>query len=450
MSLGKMLAKYQDRIFFRSVAVLVGGTAIAQVLMVLILPILTRLYTPEDFSILSVYLGLLSIFSVIATLRLELAIPLPAEDEEAFNVLALSLFFSLVTALLAGGALVFGGDTLADWLGQPKLSLYFWVLPAGIFLSGAYSSMQFWMGRRNRFSAIAKTKMTQAVSAGAVQLLYGSVYTGPLGLILGQTINNGAGAVGLVLQCIRSDRHLLSSLRPGNLRLLFLKYSRFPKYSTLEALANNAAIQVPVIMIAGLAAGPEAGFLLLAMQIMQAPIGLVGSAIAQVYIAKAPEELRIGRLSDFTLTTLGGIFKLGVIPLVFGGVLAPYLFAWVFGEGWHRTGEIVFYMIPWIVMQLLVSPISMVLHITNNQPLAMVLQVFGFVVRVGAVALAAGGYLGALTEVYAITGFIFYFIYLLVVLRIAGLKASTFFQRNWQGFLLVSVVYIVQLLVMVG
>lgn len=96
MSLNNFLDRYRGNDFLRSVTVLAGGTAAAQLLMVLLLPVLTRLYSPQDFNTLSVYLGLLSIFSVVATLRFELAISLPEEDGEAAHLLALGLGFSFL------------------------------------------------------------------------------------------------------------------------------------------------------------------------------------------------------------------------------------------------------------------------------------------------------------------------------------------------------------------
>lgn len=133
MSLNNFLDRYRGNDFLRSVTVLAGGTAAAQLLMVLLLPVLTRLYSPQDFNTLSVYLGLLSIFSVVATLRFELAISLPEEDGEAAHLLALGLGFSFLTALLVGFGLLLGSDFFTAWLGLPKLAACFWVLPIGVF-----------------------------------------------------------------------------------------------------------------------------------------------------------------------------------------------------------------------------------------------------------------------------------------------------------------------------
>jgi O-antigen/teichoic acid export membrane protein len=426
MRFWKSLGRYKSNDFIRAVGVLVGGTAVAQLIMLLLLPLLTRLYTPEDFSVLSIYLALLSVTSVAATLRFELAIPIPEDDAEAINILFLGIISSLVIGIIVALVVFLFSAELSLLFGKTSLNSYLWVLPVGLFFSGCYSALQFWASRKKRFSDIAKTKVHQALGAATVQTLFGVFASGPLGLILGQTINNGAGAVGLAQKSFSVDKSLLKNVSLRTMFELFRKYDRFPKYSMLEGLANNAAIQVPVIIIASLAAGAEAGYLLLAMQLMQAPVSLVGGAVSQVYLSKAPEMQRADNLSDLTSDTLYGLFKAGVIPLVIAGAVAPYAFPFVFGEQWHRAGEIILYMVPWIAMQLLASPISMALHVTNNQPAAMLLQFSGLILRVGAVSVSALWFPNILTEVYAITGFVFYAVYLIIVMKVTKVKVLQF------------------------
>src|SRR3954453_22581149 len=77
--------------FLGSVGVLLGGTGIAGAISALMLPVLTRLYTPQDFSLLAVLTSAIAIVSVAACLRFDMAIPLPEQDAEAANVLGLAI-----------------------------------------------------------------------------------------------------------------------------------------------------------------------------------------------------------------------------------------------------------------------------------------------------------------------------------------------------------------------
>lgn len=408
--------------FVRSVGVLVGGTAFAQALMVLVLPLLTRLYTPEDFSVLAVYASILGIISVAACLRLEIAIPLPQNDDDAANLLALALCSSAGVAGLSALIVALFPTQIIAMVAQPKLEPFLWLLPLGIWLSSSYAALQFWTTRKKRFSVIAKTRMTQAIGGAGAQVGLGWAGIAPLGLVLGQMINSGAGIFGLVRDALKNDQPALRAINWPGMQRTFSEYDRFPKYSTIESLANSASIQLPVIIIAALAAGPEAGFLMLASRVMFAPMALIGGAVSQVYLSRAPDEFRKGTLGAFTASIMGGLVKTGVGPLIFAGIVAPVAFPIIFGAQWQRAGEMVAWMTPWFVMQFISSPISMTLHVTQSQRTALILQIFGFVMRVGAVVAAVHWAQRWIVEIYAVSGFIFYLVYVCVVVAITNIR----------------------------
>ncbi|MGQ9623675.1 MAG: lipopolysaccharide biosynthesis protein, partial [Candidatus Caldatribacteriaceae bacterium] len=107
--------------FGRSVLLLAGGTALGQAVTVLVSPILTRLYSPEDFGVFGVYASLLGIVAVIASLRYEYAIPLPEEDETAANILALC-FGVLLGMTVFSWIIIRGlGQRIIAWANVPGL-----------------------------------------------------------------------------------------------------------------------------------------------------------------------------------------------------------------------------------------------------------------------------------------------------------------------------------------
>jgi len=200
--------------------------------------------------------------------------------------------------------------------------------------------------RKKDFHAIARNRIAQASAGAATQLSFGWLNGMVLGLILGPTVAASAGCAGLAYRIASTEGNLLRRVSWRQMRSAFSIYHRFPKYSALEALSNSAGIQLPIIMIAGLAHGPEAGLLSLAMFVIQAPMGLFGTAIGQVFLSRAPQEHRLGRLDIFTTSIIGGLLKIGVGPLIFGGLLAPDLFAKIFGEDWRRAGILMAWMTP--------------------------------------------------------------------------------------------------------
>lgn len=408
----------------RSIGVLVGGTAFAHGITALTLPIVTRLYTPADFSVLAVFASILSIVSVAACLRFDVAIPIPEHDDEAANLLALALGFSaFIAVLLAVLVLALPQDVLPTF-NQPKLATYLWLLPPGVLLAAGYSALQMWFVRKQAFTSITSSRVAQSAAAAGTQVTMGWQHWAPTGLILGLLLNTGAGCLILGYRFARHHRDALNAITRVRMRSAFASYVRFPKYSTFEAVCNSASIQLPIIMVAALASGPEAGFLILAMAAMQAPMGLIGTAVSQVYLSRAPEEHRAGRLNSFTAGIFGALIKSGVGPLVFAGFIAPELFAIVFGSEWRRAGVLVAWMTPWFIMQFLSVPVSMALHVTGNQRAALALQIFGLVLRTGAVCVTGAVASGFISEAYALSGFVFYLAYLIIVMRVVSARTS--------------------------
>jgi hypothetical protein len=125
----------------RSVLTLAGGTALSQGLIVLASPLLTRLYSPASFGAFTVFVSLLSVLSCVATLRYELAIPLPKDDDEALTTCILSgavtLFYTAATAV----PLLFFSTAIAELAGVPEIAPYLWLLPIGILGVGFYQSL---------------------------------------------------------------------------------------------------------------------------------------------------------------------------------------------------------------------------------------------------------------------------------------------------------------------
>ncbi|MFV8250677.1 lipopolysaccharide biosynthesis protein [Bdellovibrio bacteriovorus] len=404
-------SKFFGSEFVRSVGVLAGGTAASQLIGVLALPFITRLYTPGDFSVLAVYVSVVTILSVPACLRLDFAIPLPEDDNEAFSLLAASLIMSVLSALVVGVGVFLLNDFLGGHITNKGILKYLWLVPIGVWTMSSYSALQYWMGRQKAFRSIAQGRAVQMSSSVGVQfLLAGSLFK-EMGLLLGYLANSMVGCVYLGSRLAGEIRHHAHFVSVSSMRIVISKFKAFPKYSTWESLANSAAIELPMVIIASVTVGAEAGYLMLASRVMAMPMGLIGSSVAQVFLSSAPNEMRQNRLSDFTRRTLVGLGKAGVGPLLFVGIVAPAVFGHVFGASWEKAGVLIAWMTPWFVLQFLVSPVSTSFHVLGQVRLAMLIQFFGLVLRLGMIFGAHYFVPTYVAESYALSGAIFYFVY---------------------------------------
>lgn len=425
--MARKLRIISGRGFLADVAKLSVGTLSGRLIAIIALPFLTRLYSPEDFAILATYLAILGIVSVVACLRIEIAIPLADTDEDGANLLALALSalssITLITALLVSTI----PDLLASWIGTPAIKPYLWLVPLGIAMAGTYSAFQYWATRMKRFGDVAHTRVTQSLLGSATMLSMGWLAFTPLGLLLGNAISFGAGGLGLALGALRNEAEHLRQITFSNMLNALRRYKRYPLFSSPESLLNVAGSKLPVLVIAAVA-GTEAGFLMLATQLMTIPMSLLGGSISQVYMSRAPEALREGQLHALTISIMRRLAVIGIPSLLVVGLLAPSLVPYVFGTEWARTGVIIAWMVPWIALQFIASPVSMALHITGKQHWAMFLQGVGFAIRNVPLVVVAMSNPENLVEIFAVGSAFFYVLYLTVVQVAVGVRTQIIFK----------------------
>ena len=371
--------------FARSVSVLAGGTAAGQIIVVAASPILTRLYSPEDFGLLAVYAGLLGIFAVIASLRYEHAIPLPENDEEAASVAVLSLIFVLAMTAVSAIIVWVWGEPIATVLNTPALEPYMWLLPIGLLLIGIYQVLTYWAIRVRAFPAIARTKLIQALSMVGVQL--GGHALGPLALLFGQVSGHAAGSSSLGALAIRRKWSVFRKVRLAHVRWAATRYRRFPIYSSWGGFFNKAGTELPPILFAALFSPAAAGIYMLANRVLAMPMQLLGKAIADVFFSSASEAYRKGQLAPLVSDIHSKLAHIAMPPAFILLVAGPDLFAVVFGADWRQAGEFAQWMAPWVYLVFVSSPLSQLVSVMEKQVHFMVFQGAQLAVRICAVVI---------------------------------------------------------------
>ncbi|MDD3506007.1 MAG: oligosaccharide flippase family protein, partial [Sulfurimonas sp.] len=174
--------------FSKNVLTLMTGTTIAQAIPIAISPILTRIYTPEDFGVFALYVAIASILSVIATGRYEMAIMLPKKDEDAVNIVALSIIISFFVSFISLVIVFIFNAKITNILGNPEISNWLYFIPITVLLTGVYQSFNYWSNRKKQYKRLAISRVVQSGSTATTNLGMGFGQMGSSGLILGQVL----------------------------------------------------------------------------------------------------------------------------------------------------------------------------------------------------------------------------------------------------------------------
>lgn len=369
--------------FARSVSILAGGTALSQVLMLLSAPLLTRLYSPEDFGLLAVYASLLMLTGVIASLRYQLAIPLPETEKEAAHVLVLGLLVVLgmtaISLILVGVFRV----RMAVWLNAPAMVNYLWLLPPGLLVLGAYNIFQSWAMRAKVFSAVASAKFIQTTTMVAIQL--GAALLGPLALLLGQFSGQAVASASLGTRTFRKSWPLFRATRWCDLRRAAGRYWRFPVFSTWTGLCYSGSVQLLPLMLAALLNAKVVGVYALAHRVLSIPISFLSQAVTNVFYVEAAEARRKNLLGNLVLKVHRQLTAGALPAAVLCMVSAPYVFTLVFGEAWHQAGKMAQLMTPWLYFRFVASPYNRLYPLLDRHRSELLFQFGLFLSSIGSI-----------------------------------------------------------------
>lgn len=357
--------------FARSVSLLAGGAAAGQAIVVAASPLLTRLYSPEDLGVLAVFASILSILGIVASLRYQLAIPLPKSDEDAANITVLSVVVVLCMALLTAIVTIPLRQTISEHLNMPLLANYIWLLPLGLFLLGIYDVLNYWAIRKKAFGTIAQTQLTQSIGMVSVQV--GGYAFGPIALLIGRIAGHTAGLLRLGAALSR-DWKCFENVRVSGIKASLKGYRTFPLVSTWSGLSSAGGSQLPPIMIAIFIGPAAAGLYAITHRVLSLPIGVISKSIGDVFYSEAIEAELNGKLGPLVVDIYSKLVS-GSLPIaILLIVSAPEVFRVVFGENWAQAGELASWMSVWVFFQFATTPPGRVFLILDRHGYALFFQ----------------------------------------------------------------------------
>lgn len=406
--------------FGRNVLTLITGTTLAQAITLAVSPLLTRIYSPENFGIFALFLAVTSVMSVVATGRYEQVVMLPQRDEDAVQVVALSVMVASLFSLCLFVPIALSGQQIAGLLKNPKLDVWLYLIPFSVFLMGVYNTAINWLNRRKQFKTIGTNRVIQSSLIAAGQLLL-SFSGGAAGLMAGFV----GGWLAVTALAARAFDHGSYRFSLDSIAAQARRYKDYPLYSAPGALLDCASVQVPVFMLAFGFEPAIAGYFSLATRAISAPLSIISSSVGQVYFQKVSvliyeEPKRIRTEIFLTAKKLALISLCIFLPLFFMG---SDIFGYLFGAKWHRAGEYVEIIAPALMVRFVVSPLSAVLLATGDVRLCTLWQLLYFV----STTVVLGGLIGYPVTTF-LTGFVvnevvLYSIYFLMIIS-ASKKAA--------------------------
>lgn len=354
-----MIANYirwiRDSEFARNIAVLTSGTMLAQCIGLLATPILSRIFTPLDYGLVALFGAVVAICATLITARFEVTVLLPAEEQEARSIVALTMLLSIVVGSILLICTTIMPEQIRAWLGVQALGLWLSIAVLCGIATAIIAAITNWLNRRCEYRKISSLRIAQAGLSVLFGLTFGFLAV-PNGLLYAQLATI---VLSMLLFLIFGYKSLAFESSRQSLFSVAKEYRRAPAYLLPTAMLDVCTLQLPFILISVWFTSELTGHYRMAWALLGLPASLVGSATAQVFYQRFsqlwPDAMAARAILVKTWKMLA---VLGVIPFAIVMLCGKQLFSLVLGPTWAESGLLAGIMAPMFFASLLHSPTS--------------------------------------------------------------------------------------------
>ena len=327
--------------FLRDTANLSIGTAIAQVLAVVFIPILTSFYSADDFGVLATFTAFSVLCVVAATLKMENAILLEPEDVAARRVLRVVLTICLIFSIALFFLLLFLLPALIRRFELLPRYHSFLFIPVVIFAFGSYQALRTWHVRERNFLLISVALVSATIVNLVVSLLWTNIpakHIAREGLIAGYVAHTFVNTLVCLLgaKLFKRNEVLFSVSEIATTVKSHLKLIYTMMYSEGVSVLIS---RLPIVAIGALYGNTILGYYMIAERVVFVPTSLISRAVGDVFRQRAARAwIDTGHFNQLLKKTVLLTVTTG-LPLYAVGILTvETIFVFFLGEEWRLAG----------------------------------------------------------------------------------------------------------------
>lgn len=341
------------------------GSFIAQGITVLVAPIMTRLYTPEEIGVYTLTLTIITMFGPVICGKYDQAIVVAENEKRVSELIVGSVLFSFIfLVLITLGLKIY--LTMNPQVSE-GIESYLYIIISILSLTAFVNILTAYNNRHKEYKTISSVTITRTLAQNLGIVILGILKFGTLGLLLSQLL-------GMLIGIKKQGKHLfeseinLKSIKLLNVKKILVRYNQLPFYSMPAHFINAASYSVLNFFIMGLFGLATFGFYAISYRILGLPLNLISMNVSKVFFQKASEERKMSgnfyrslMMTSLFLTCLS--VPMSIILMVFG----PVVFEIVFGSGWGVAGEFVRILAPMYGIRFIVTALAPALIISGKQ-----------------------------------------------------------------------------------
>ncbi|HFG9119115.1 TPA: oligosaccharide flippase family protein [Staphylococcus argenteus] len=342
------------------------SSGIAQIILIVTTPIITRLYSPAEFGEFTIFSNIAMILIPIINARYDLLI-VNAKNDRIANILSqISFLISLVIILIL--IPVF----MVSALLFPNFILDFIFIIIMLFLVSLTNIFTNYLNKERKYKVLSLINVFRAASMALLQIIFGCLAFGSLGLIIGFSLSYIAG---LTLGYRTFKKHFNIVKDKEEAKEIFLENKNQLVYSTPSILLNSLSFSVVVFFIGILYTNTEVGIYGMAIRVLGIPVTIISLGLSKIFMQQANDYyIEYGNFRNLLLKFSSALIIVSIILYVPLYLFSEELVNILLGKNWVDAIIVIKIVIPLFVVRLIVSTVSLFVIVLQKQQLELILQ----------------------------------------------------------------------------
>ena len=411
-----MFKKFHSN-FIKNIGIAVTGTSLSQIISLIFYPLLTRLYSPEDFGLMTLFMSVTTVLVVISSGAYEQAILICKDKIELDTLIKLTLIRSLIMLVIISLIFIISINTVPFLFNYQVYQNWIFIASLTAFFTIIFNSYNEWCVKQKKFKNLAANKIYNSLIVSLQKSINKFLSFISNGLIIGELI----GKFILSLICLRSMQSMGANIFKGyNVKILKKtrqKFKDYPRFMMFDLLINTLGGSVHVYIILIFFNASELGYLSLSLSLLTLPVTVISGGIKDVFREKANllfisegscRKLYVDLLKPLAIL---GFLGFGVLYLI-----VPYVLPFALGNAWIKSVLYAQYLIPMFYFNFVSMSLGGIFVIANKIKISLYWQIFNITITVLALLIGSALYNSIIVTIVLFTfaKSISYLIYMII------------------------------------
>lgn len=363
----------KNKTFLFDFSKILGAALIAQFIPLLISPIISRLYSVEDFGVQGIIISIVGFCWIFSTLRYDNALVIDRLSDPIRNLITVKKITVLATCIIAVIIIIFI-QPISEYfkIDNPYILL---IIPIIVYVNASYELLILFNNRIRNFTNIGKIKVIQSSSSGVFQIVFGFLGFNYIGLILAQLLSK-------ILPYLKSRLIRIYFIKPilnQKEYLLLKRYKKFPIYDLPASLINNVSLQLPIILFASKYSMIISGAYFMTQRVLQMPITLISHSFLEVFKEKISSSKSQVQTRQIMFDNLFLILAVSIIPFILLFFFVEDLMLIFLGSNWTEAAKFAKYLVPSLFFRFVSYPLSYIILVKDKQNVNLIFNILSLI-----------------------------------------------------------------------